>query len=173
MSQPNATIIAACIAVVAAGLALFGVWWRARADAKEARNDREAEAERAAADREAAAEQNRRAEQMHVVTRVVDASFALIDTTSKVIDGKRAGRDTKTEGLQAQEKIAEAWLLRDLLTIWGLPKAAQHLGQLIHDATHGLLEGESSNTTFATLMQVRIDLIEQLRTELGINNPPT
>ncbi|GAA4297599.1 hypothetical protein [Mycobacterium paraffinicum] len=43
LPQSWATIIAACIAVAAAAIALLGVWWQIRSAAREARNDRAAD----------------------------------------------------------------------------------------------------------------------------------
>jgi hypothetical protein len=164
-------VLAACIAVVAALVAFYGVRWRAKEDAKQARLDRDAEADRAAADRKAAMEQARRAEQTNVVTRVVDVTQALIMSTSRLVAARLADADADVmaEENEVGEKASETLLLRDLLLLWASSEAATRLTQLVHDSTHAVLdERESLRDCIPRLMKSREALIEQLRIDLGI-----
>jgi hypothetical protein len=168
LPQSWATIIAACIAVLAALLALGGVWWQIRAAGREARRDRAVDA--------------RLSRQTHLIDRMAEA-FALTRTLTELMRANRGPHDKwEAQGkkdfddytergrvlinelaiLGARESSAAFWRVIYLQNI----AAKAHERGTPNSRPRPKLDGKHS-------MQLKSEMIAAFHTDLTGERPPT
>jgi hypothetical protein len=97
-SQGWATIIAALIALVAAGTALFGVWLKVRADANEANNARTAETEN-----------TRRAERIRLLAEAVEQTLSMFKLAHEMHYGGSGTKILATWTSSCKQCLSRSW----------------------------------------------------------------
>jgi alkanesulfonate monooxygenase SsuD/methylene tetrahydromethanopterin reductase-like flavin-dependent oxidoreductase (luciferase family) len=130
LPQSWATIIAAFIAVVAALIALGGVWWQIRSAAREAANDRAAAAKEARNDRVADARLARHAQLVERMAEAVDLTRSLQDVLSQNRGNLRDWAETKRDAFNEQTQRLRA--LSSMLQLLG----AKESGAKLHELTY-------------------------------------
>jgi hypothetical protein len=183
LSQAWATIIAAVIALVAAGLAVFGVWLRMnadvkdaqrtrRADAARARHDRRAQADVARQNRFAEAEKARHADRIRLLAEAAELSQSMWDVAYELTGRRSRCEDTGDRDLQFHEQFMKATLTIAMLHIHGLPKSATSLTRFIQAASVLAYSAEKDPADAAdAATRARADMLREFIGEVALNPP--
>ncbi|MEN4396758.1 hypothetical protein ACNQR7_03510 [Mycolicibacterium senegalense] len=182
LPQSWATVIAACIAVIAAGIAFYGVWYQVRANTRQqnanrevdvrlAREQMKSQADLAREERLAEAEGVRQAERISLVRDVAELSNQAITDITFAVHERINDKLTDATQQQLLNTVRRMQLDAEMMRVLGLSKARSALLKYIVEITSHYKD--ESPIDSGDFNEIRREMLDVCMQDLGIADSPS